>query len=107
MSERFISMNEVLDRICLSKTHLYRKINAGQFPRPVPLGPQKVAFLESEIEAWMEARLRARANDEGVEERRARASDSVKRARHVDGKLEVQRTGPDNHKNEENGYGGH
>jgi len=60
MGDRFISMSEVLDRICLSKTHLYRKINAGQVPRPVPLGPQKVAFVESEIEAWMSARLHAR-----------------------------------------------
>lgn len=83
MSERFISMNEVLDRICLSKTHLYRKINAGQFPRPVPLGPQKVAFLESEIEAWMAARLRAREQDEGVEDRRARAKLSVSMANTV------------------------
>ena len=83
MADRFISMSEVLDRICLSKTHLYRKINAGQFPRPVPLGPQKVAFLESEIEAWMAARLQARDQDEGVEARRERARKSVSRADHV------------------------
>ncbi len=83
MSDRFISMSEVLDRICLSKTHLYRKINAGQFPRPVPLGPQKVAFLESEIEDWMAARLHARQQNEGVEARRERAKLSVSRADHV------------------------
>ena len=76
-------MNEVLDRICLSKTHLYRKINAGQFPRPVPLGPWKVAFLESEIEAWMAARLQARDEDEGAQARRERARMSVRRAEHV------------------------
>lgn len=80
MTERFISMTEVLDRICLSKTHLYRKINAGQFPKPVPLGPQKVAFLESEIEAWMAARLHAREQNEGVEDRRARAILSARKA---------------------------
>ena len=83
MGDRFISMSEVLDRICLSKTHLYRKINAGQFPRPVPLGPQKVAFLESEIEGWMTVRLRAREQNEGVEARRQRARLSVSRADHV------------------------
>ena len=83
MGDRFISMIEVLDRICLSKTHLYRKINAGQFPRPVPLGPQKVAFLESEIEAWMAARLQARDQDEGVQARRERARKSVSKATHV------------------------
>lgn len=81
MSDRFISMSEVLDRICLSKTHLYRKINAGQFPRPVPLGPQKVAFLESEIDEWMEARLHARENKEGASARRQRAKWSVGKAK--------------------------
>ena len=83
MGDRFISMIEVLDRICLSKTHLYRKINAGQFPRPVPLGPQKVAFLESEIEAWMAARLQARDENEGAQARRDRARMSVRRTAHV------------------------
>ena len=83
MSDRFISMSEVLDRICLSKTHLYRKINAGQFPRPVPLGPQKVAFLESEIEAWISERLKARDAAEGVTVRRERALRSIRNAKHV------------------------
>ena len=79
MAERFISTAVVLDRVCLSKTHLYRKINAGQFPRPVPLGPHKVAFLESEIEAWMAARLQARDQEEGTLARRERARMSVSR----------------------------
>ena len=83
MGDRFISVSEVLDRICLSKTHLYRKINSGQFPRPVPLGPQKVAFLESEIEDWMAARLHAREQNEGVEARRERATRSVSQAAHM------------------------
>ena len=83
MGDRFISMSEVLDRICLSKTHLYRKINAGHFPRPVPLGPQKVAFLESEIEAWISERLQARDEREGAAARRERARKSVSRAGHV------------------------
>lgn len=77
MTDRFISTDEVLDRVCLSKTHLYRKINAGEFPRPVPLGPQKVAFLESEIEEWMVGRLRAREEEEGAEARRERAHRAV------------------------------
>ncbi len=83
MADRFISTAIVLDRVCLSKTHLYRKINAGEFPRPVPLGPQKVAFLESEVEDWMVARLRAREQDEGAEARRERATWSVGHAAHT------------------------
>lgn len=60
MAERFLSLREVLDRTSLSKTHTYRLIGAGRFPRPVPLGPGRVAFLESEVRAWMEDRVQAR-----------------------------------------------
>ena len=60
MSERFLAPKEVFSRISLSRTHVYRLIRTGRFPRPVPLGPQRVAFLETEIEDWMAARIRER-----------------------------------------------
>ena len=60
MTERFISLREVLSRTSLSKTHTYRLINVGTHPRPVPLGPHRVAFLESEVEEWMADRVAAR-----------------------------------------------
>ncbi len=60
MAERFISLREVLNRTSLSKTHTYRMIAAGTHPRSVPLGPHRVAFLESEIDAWMEMRIAER-----------------------------------------------
>ncbi len=60
MAERFLSMREVRRRTTLSKTHTYRLINAGRFPRPVPLGPHRVAFLESEVEGWMAERTAER-----------------------------------------------
>jgi len=69
MSERFMTMAEVRQRVSLSKTEIYRKIKAGAFPRPVPLGTQKVAFVESEVAEWMNARLRARDEREGVDRR--------------------------------------
>jgi prophage regulatory protein len=60
MPERFLTIEEVIDRVCFSKTHIYRMIAEGRFPRQVKLGPQKAAFLESEILAWMRARVDAR-----------------------------------------------
>ena len=73
MSERFISMDEVIDRVSFSKTHIYRKIADGTFPRPVPLGPHKIAFLEREIVEWMADRIDARQNSDGKEEKSVRA----------------------------------
>jgi prophage regulatory protein len=65
MAERFISLRDVLSRTSLSKTHTYRLINAGTFPRPVPLGPRRVAFIEREVEDWLQSRVEARTGMEG------------------------------------------
>jgi prophage regulatory protein len=75
VAQRFISIKEVVERICLSKTELYHRLNAGTFPRPIGLGPKKVVFLESEIEAWMQARLEE--YDTSVTTRRLRARKAV------------------------------
>lgn len=85
-NNRFITLDEVIDRVCLSKTYIYRKIKLGDFPKPVPLGPYKVAFLESEIEEWIAARLEARELGEGLEERRQRALHSANHTQHVQNK---------------------
>ena len=60
MAERLISLKEVLHRTSLSKTHTYRLIKAGSHPRSVPLGPHRVAFLESEISDWIAGRIAER-----------------------------------------------
>ena len=44
-------------RTSLSKTELYRRIAAGTFPKPVRLGPQRVAFLEKDVENWILAHI--------------------------------------------------
>ncbi len=60
MAEHFLTINEVRQRVTLSKTHIYRLIRAGLFPTPVPLGPRRTAFLESEVRDWMDARVAER-----------------------------------------------
>jgi prophage regulatory protein len=59
MPERLISMSVLLQRICLSKTQLYRKIKQGDFPRPIQIGERRVAFLESEVTEWIATRARS------------------------------------------------
>jgi prophage regulatory protein len=77
MPDRFLPLCVVLDRICLSKSQLYRKISAGEFPRAIPLSSQKVGFLEAEVEQWMAERLNARETAQGADVRRARALRAV------------------------------
>lgn len=74
---RLIPTSAVLDLICMSKTQLYRLINAGKFPKPVPVGRQRVAFVESEVTAWIEQRIKDRDEGLGAEKRRARALKAV------------------------------
>jgi prophage regulatory protein len=79
VAQRFISIKEVVERICLSKTELYHRLKAGTFPKPVALGPKKVVFLESEVEAWMQARIEE--SDSSVAARRSRAVKAVESRR--------------------------
>jgi prophage regulatory protein len=57
MAERFLSMRQVLERVNLCRTTLYERMEAGTFPQSVPLGPKRIAFVESQIDAWMQARI--------------------------------------------------
>lgn len=43
-----------------SPAHLWRLWNAGQFPRPMKLSRSRNAWLESEIDAWIKARVAER-----------------------------------------------
>ena len=46
--------------ITYSKPHLWRLEKAGKFPKRVPLGPGRYAYVESEIDAYITARIDAR-----------------------------------------------
>ena len=40
----------------LSRSTIYQHMQAGIFPKPIPLGPKAVGWLESEVLAWIKAR---------------------------------------------------
>lgn len=58
---RFIRKLEAAKRVGWHSSHVMRQARAGKFPKPVTLGPNSVAFVEDELEAWMQARADARA----------------------------------------------
>ncbi|WP_369942752.1 helix-turn-helix transcriptional regulator [Xanthomonas medicagonis] len=57
---RFLRIREVLARTGLPKSTLYDRIRVGSFPKPVPLGGTLSAWVESEVEDWMAARIAER-----------------------------------------------
>jgi len=43
----------------LPRTGIYDRIRRGDFPAPVSLGASAVAWVESEVIAWIQARIEA------------------------------------------------
>jgi prophage regulatory protein len=46
--------------IRFSRQWIVKLVAAGKFPKPISLGEQSVGFIESEIDAWIDARIRER-----------------------------------------------
>jgi len=59
-SARIMRLPEVMARVGLKRASIYQHIAAGSFPRQITLGVRAVGWLESEIDAWLTARINAR-----------------------------------------------
>ena len=44
---------KVADKTGLSKTHLYRLVQAGKFPKPIKLSPGVIVWDEAAVDAWL------------------------------------------------------
>lgn len=55
-STRLIRLPEVVHRVGLGRSTIYRWMAEGKFPKPVQLGGYAVAWPEHEIETWIEDR---------------------------------------------------
>ena len=63
---RLIRIRTVINITGISKSYIYQLVKAGEFPKPVQLikGGKAVAWIESEIQEWVESRIADR--DMGV-----------------------------------------
>lgn len=55
--ERFLRLPEVIHQCGLSRSTLYDLISRNAFPAQVSLGGKNVAWLQSEVTAWMAERI--------------------------------------------------
>jgi prophage regulatory protein len=61
MPIRLITNDDLrLKGIPYSKPHLWRLERSGKFPKRVPIGAGRYAYVETEIDGWIEARVRER-----------------------------------------------
>ena len=68
--KRLIRLPEVLSRTGYGRTTIYRKMEDGSFPRSVKLGgppidpnvfdSRAIAWIEDEVEQWIESRIEER-----------------------------------------------
>ena len=54
---RLLRKKEAAAKVGYHPVHLMRLAHAGKFPRPVRLGENAVAFVEDEVDAWIEAKI--------------------------------------------------
>lgn len=53
-SDRILRLNAVLHRTGLSRATLYRKMQAGTFPRQIQIAVRCAGWRESAVSEWME-----------------------------------------------------
>lgn len=54
---RILSKRQLKELVLYSPQHIARLEKAGQFPKRVNLGPNRVGWVESEVLDWLQARL--------------------------------------------------
>ena len=58
--QRLLRLPAVLARVPLSRSQLYIEMEQGRFPRPVKISERVNGWSESEIDAWIAAKVEAR-----------------------------------------------
>ena len=59
-TKRLLRLRAVLEKTGETITAVYSGMREGTFPKTVPLGTRRVAWVEEEIDEWIEARIAAR-----------------------------------------------
>jgi prophage regulatory protein len=65
IARRLLRRRQVEVAVALSRSTIYAKLDKktphydSTFPRPIRLGPMSVAWVESEIQNWIESRIAA------------------------------------------------
>lgn len=54
---RFIKLPQVEEMTSLSTSEVYRRVEAGTFPKQIRLGAKAVAWLEHEVLEWIEEQI--------------------------------------------------
>ena len=51
--------------VSYSRAHIYRLVRAGKFPKPIKLGENRIAWVEAEVDEWINNKIAERDADMG------------------------------------------
>ena len=57
---RVLSKRAAAAKVNYSVPHIDKMVSQGRFPRKIQLGPNKIGFLETEVDEWIADRVRER-----------------------------------------------
>ena len=62
---RLLTMAELrtIKGVSYSRPHLFRLIKADKFPAPVKLGENRNAWVEAEVDEWIDGRIASRSSE--------------------------------------------
>lgn len=69
VNPKLLRLPSVKEIVALSRTNIYHRISLGDFPKPIPLGGRAVAWLESDVLAWVQAKVDAAVTVQAQEQR--------------------------------------
>jgi prophage regulatory protein len=64
MDAKIMNLKGVCERTTLSRSVIYQLIKRGNFPAPRKLFSNRVVWRVDEVDAWIDARLNAKAEGE-------------------------------------------
>lgn len=56
-ARRIVMLRDVLHRTSIPSSTLYEMIAMGDFPKPLMISPRLNAWIEGEVDAWIQARM--------------------------------------------------
>jgi prophage regulatory protein len=55
MATTILRLPKVIERVGFARSSIYALISSGRFPAPIKIGPRAVGWLNSDIDAWINA----------------------------------------------------
>jgi prophage regulatory protein len=57
---RILRLKDVIEKTGLARSTIYKYVDAGTFPNPIPLGGRSVGWVDAEVHEWILTRIAAR-----------------------------------------------